>query len=91
MLGRGTKKTESTKMSDLIKEIRNCKTKAEERAIINKEKASIRQQLTVNFTCFKIDILLFSINCIFFFLNDCHGDAFFHMIVHAIKYMCIFF
>lgn len=47
LLRKSKKVTESTQLSELIKEIRNCKTKAEERAIINKEKASIGQQLTV--------------------------------------------
>ena len=37
----------SMKLADLIKEIRNCKTIAEERAIVNREKASIRQSFSV--------------------------------------------
>jgi len=37
----------SKKLADLIKEIRNCKTIAEEKAIINKEKAGIRQSFSV--------------------------------------------
>ena len=47
LLRKAKKVTESAQLSELIKDIRNCKTKAEERAIINKEKSSIGQQLTV--------------------------------------------
>lgn len=37
------------KLRDFIKSIRNCKTAAEERAIIQKEKALIRESFKVSF------------------------------------------
>lgn len=37
----------SLKLSELIKGVRDCKTQQEERALVNKEKAAIRQSFTV--------------------------------------------
>jgi len=38
----------SIKLRDLIKDVRACKTAAEERALIQREKAAIRNSFTVN-------------------------------------------
>ena len=37
----------SLKLAELIKGVRECKTQQEERALVNKEKANIRQSFTV--------------------------------------------
>ena len=38
----------SLKLAELIKAVRECKTQQEERALVNKEKAAIRQAFTVD-------------------------------------------
>lgn len=37
----------SLKLADLIRGVRECKTQQDERALVNKEKANIRQSFTV--------------------------------------------
>ena len=54
-----SKKYQPKKLAELIRDIRNCKTIAEQRAIVNKEKADIRQSFTVRKPSFqKIPIFL---------------------------------